>query len=89
MPPSRRNARSCSSAQICALDRHTSSRTDLREQPSVRTKRRVRRYLPGAAVADHRPLAVVDLAFFVMVELDHNEDYGESPVMVSCVGRLA
>ena len=63
VPPSRRNARSCSSAQICALDRHTSSRTDLREQPSVRTKRRVRRYLPGAAVADHRPLAVVDLAF--------------------------
>src|ERR671910_43816 len=46
VPPSRRNARSWSSAQICALDRHTSSRTDLREQPSVRTKRRVRRYLP-------------------------------------------
>ena len=33
-------------AQICALDRHTSSRTDLREQPRVRTKRRVRRYFP-------------------------------------------
>ena len=64
VPPSRRNARSCSSAQICALDRHTSSRTDLREQPSVRTKRRVRRYLPVPRVADHRPLAVVDLAFF-------------------------
>ena len=28
VPPSRRNARSCSSAQICALDRHVSSRTD-------------------------------------------------------------
>ena len=32
--------------QICALERHTSSRTDLREQPRVRTKSRVRRYLP-------------------------------------------
>ena len=29
--PSRRNARSWSSAQICALERHTSSRTALRE----------------------------------------------------------
>ena len=32
--------------QIWALDRHTSSRTDLREQPRVRTKSRVRRYFP-------------------------------------------
>ena len=31
VPPSRRNARSCSSAQTCALDRWTSSRTALRE----------------------------------------------------------
>jgi len=42
----RRNARSWSSAQICALDRHTSNRTDLREHPRVRTKSRVRRYFP-------------------------------------------
>jgi hypothetical protein len=31
MPPNRRNARSCSSAQMRALDRHVSSRTHLRE----------------------------------------------------------
>jgi hypothetical protein len=30
-PPSRRNARSWSSARTCALDCHTSRRTDLRE----------------------------------------------------------
>ena len=46
VPPNRRNARSCSSAQICALDRHVSRRTHLREYPSVSTKRRTRRYLP-------------------------------------------
>src|SRR5260370_35844805 len=49
VPPNRRNARSWSSAQICALDRHVSSRTHLREQPSVSTKRRTRRYLPVVA----------------------------------------
>ena len=64
VPPSRRNARSWSSAQICALDRHTSSRTDLREQPERQDEEPRASVLARAAVADHRPLAVVDLAFF-------------------------
>ena len=64
VPPSRRNARSCSSAQICALDRHTSSRTDLREQPERQDEEPRASVLARAAVADHRALAVVDLAFF-------------------------
>jgi len=44
-PPSRRNARSCSSAQMRALERNVSRRTDLRLEPSVITNKRVRRYL--------------------------------------------
>jgi hypothetical protein len=35
VPPSRRNARSWSSAQTCALDCRTSKRIDFREWPSV------------------------------------------------------
>src|SRR5438067_524763 len=46
VPPRRRNARSWSSAHTCVLECHTSSRTALRECPSVSTKSRVRRYLP-------------------------------------------
>jgi hypothetical protein len=44
-PPSRRKARSCSSAQMRELERKVSRRTDLRLQPSVITNSRVRRYL--------------------------------------------
>ena len=39
--------------RVCALDRHVSSRTALRECASVKTKSRVRRYLP---VSGHRTI---------------------------------
>ena len=44
-PPSRRKARSCSSAKIRELERKVSRQTDLRLEPSVITNSRVRRYL--------------------------------------------
>jgi hypothetical protein len=46
LPPSRRNAFSCSSAQMRELERMESKRTALRLHPSVNTNNRVRRYLP-------------------------------------------
>ena len=45
-PPNLRKAVSCNSAQICVLERNTSSRTAFRLWPSVITNSRVRRYLP-------------------------------------------
>jgi hypothetical protein len=45
-PPSRRKARSWSSAQIRVEDLNVSSRTDFRLKPSVITNSRVRRYFP-------------------------------------------
>ena len=47
-PPSRRNAVSCSSAQICVLERNADDRTAFLLCPSVITNSRVRRYLPVA-----------------------------------------
>ena len=44
--PSLRNARSCNSAHVCALDCHVRSRTAFRECARVRTKSRVRWYFP-------------------------------------------
>ena len=64
VPPRRRNARSCSSAQICALDRHVSSRTDFARAAQRQDEEPRAPVLARAAVADHRALAVVDLAFF-------------------------
>ncbi len=46
VPPRRRKAVSCSSAQICELDWKRSRRTHLRLNPRVKTNSRVRRYLP-------------------------------------------
>ena len=63
VPPSRRNARSCSSAQTCALDRWTSSRTALRGVAQRQDEEPCPPVLAGSGVADHRPLAVVDLCF--------------------------
>ena len=68
-PPSRRNAFSCRSAQVCALDRNTSRRTDFRLWPSVMTNSRVRRYLPVFGSRTIGPVAVIDLGFLVMVRV--------------------
>jgi hypothetical protein len=49
-PPSRRNARSWSRAQIAELERSVRSRTALRLYASVNTNKRTRRYFPVAGL---------------------------------------
>ncbi len=63
VPPSRRNARSCSSAQTCALDCQTSSRTHLRRVAQRQDEEARAPILAGLRVAHHRAVAVVHLAF--------------------------
>ena len=66
-PPSRRNACSCSSAQICALESqdqqpHRFAGVAQRQDEEPRAP-----VLARCAIAHHRAVAVVDLAFFIMV----------------------
>jgi hypothetical protein len=55
---------SCSSHQICALGRHVSSRTALREHASVKTEARAS-MRAGVCPPHHRPVAGIDVAIIV------------------------
>ena len=63
-PPRRRNARSWSSAQVCALDCHTSSRTDFARVAERQDEEPRAPVLARLRMAHHRAVAVIDLAFF-------------------------
>src|ERR1700747_72024 len=71
-PPSRRKARSCSSAQIRELERKVSRRTDLRlhhEQPGAPI-------LAALWIAHHGAGAVINLRLLAGRGDDHNAGFG-------------
>ena len=74
-PPSRRNAFSCSSAQIRELERNTSRRTDFAAVAQRQHEQPRAPVLAGLRVAHHRAVAVIDLRFFAGRGLDHHASF--------------
>jgi hypothetical protein len=72
VPPSRRKVRSWSSAQICVLDCHTSSRTAFARVAERQDEEPRTPVLPRVRVADHRAIAVIDLGFLARCRRDHD-----------------
>src|SRR6185312_4090108 len=69
-PTNRRNALSCSSAQIRTLERNTSRRTHFRLYPSVNTNSGSA-VLARLRVAHHGAGAIIDLSFLTGGRLNH------------------
>ena len=83
-PPSRRNARSCSSAQTCVLDCQASRRTALRLVAEREDEEPRAPVLAGLRMAHHRPVAVIDLAFFAGRRGDHDARLGRRRCRAAC-----
>src|SRR6266567_3067362 len=71
LPPSRRKAFSCSSAQMRELERKVNKRNCLTAVPEGHHKQSGASIFAGLRVADHRALAVIDLGFFSRRGEDH------------------
>ena len=87
-PPSRRKAFSCSSAQICELERKTSRRTRLAAVAQRQHEQPRAPVLAGVRIAHHRAGAVIDLRFFAGCGLDDRACFRRWPIRAAC-GRSA
>ena len=76
VPPSRRNARSCSSAHTCVLECHTSEPHRFARVAERQDKEPRAPVLAGLRMAHHRAVAVIDLAFFARRGGDHDARVG-------------